>query len=466
MNHKSTISKQLDAKHQRILEGLLKLPENRECADCKSIAPRWASVNLGIFICMRCSGIHRSLGVHISKVRSATLDTWLPDQIALIQSMGNAKSNSYWESELPSNYDRVGIENFIRAKYNDKRWIPRSVKTTPSIRAREEKLLIQRVSINTSDKEHVNNIPKSSDESEKSQLHNSNSKLPSSNNSNLVPQTVSKQEHQISASQGLEDGLKEKQTNTISVVSPSKGDHATDLFTLLPVNNSGEYGQKVVSPSDNMKMEIQLYEATPKAEETVVSKECESKIQVDHGFEDLFQGLQWVAQPVSHESPEESQMEMQGVLSNLPMHPPQLATQSQQQYFPMASAANTNGVPQAGPRIINQANFNGIHKPVQNWGHTIKQVPPKTTQVADQPKLIQIGNVQPSYSVGNSALYMKSRSISNVHSDKFSRMQHSAGSASPVVRRPSASTRSPVIPTQLGGDYDFSSLVQGMFGKR
>ena len=80
----------------------------------------------------------------------------------------------------------------------------------------------------------------------------------------------------------------------------------------------------------------------------------------------------------------------QGVLSNLPMHPPQLATQSQQQYFPMASAANTNGVPQAGPRIINQANFNGIHKPVQNWGHTIKQVPPKTTQVADQPKLIQV----------------------------------------------------------------------------
>ena len=72
----------------------------------------------------------------------------------------------------------------------------------------------------------------------------------------LIPDYLH-QEHQISASQGLEDGLKEKQTNTISVVSPSKGDHATDLFTLLPVNNSGEYGQKVVSPSDNMKMEIQ-----------------------------------------------------------------------------------------------------------------------------------------------------------------------------------------------------------------
>ncbi|KAL7229660.1 hypothetical protein ACSBR2_008215 [Camellia fascicularis] len=99
--------------HQ-MLEGLLKLPENRECADCKCKGPRWASVNLGIFICMQCSGIHRSLGLHISKVRSATLDTWLPEQVAFIQSMGNEKSNSYWEAELPPNYDRVGIENFIR----------------------------------------------------------------------------------------------------------------------------------------------------------------------------------------------------------------------------------------------------------------------------------------------------------------------------------------------------------------
>ncbi|CAI8588725.1 unnamed protein product [Vicia faba] len=128
MNEKANVSKELNTKHKRILEGLLKFPENRECADCKTKEPRWASVNLGIFICMQCSGIHRSLGVHISKVRSATLDTCLPEQVAFIQSMGNEKANSYWEAELPPNYDKVGIENFIRAKYEDKRWVARDTK--------------------------------------------------------------------------------------------------------------------------------------------------------------------------------------------------------------------------------------------------------------------------------------------------------------------------------------------------
>lgn len=89
------------------------------------------------------------------------------------------------------------------------------------------------------------------------------------------------------------------------------------------------------------------------------------------------------------------------MLSQLPMHHPQLATLSQEQHFPMASAAKTNGVPQAGPGIINQLNFSNshAHMPAQNWANTVKSVPPKTTQVADQPKFIQVQPMNTSYSV-------------------------------------------------------------------
>jgi hypothetical protein len=50
---------------------------------------------------MKCAGIHRGLGTHISKVRSCSLDTWLPEQVLLMEQTGNASANAFYESRLP-----------------------------------------------------------------------------------------------------------------------------------------------------------------------------------------------------------------------------------------------------------------------------------------------------------------------------------------------------------------------------
>jgi len=84
-NAKNHVTPAQHAAHKKILSGLLKEESNKVCADCKSRGPRWASVNLGVFICLECAGVHRSMGVHISQVRSTDMDTWLPEQVAFIQ---------------------------------------------------------------------------------------------------------------------------------------------------------------------------------------------------------------------------------------------------------------------------------------------------------------------------------------------------------------------------------------------
>ena len=67
-NSKTSVSKAQNELHKRVLGGLLKQDDNRKCCDCLSRGPTWASVNMGMFMCLNCSGIHRSLGVHLSKV--------------------------------------------------------------------------------------------------------------------------------------------------------------------------------------------------------------------------------------------------------------------------------------------------------------------------------------------------------------------------------------------------------------
>ncbi|WVF69701.1 hypothetical protein IAT40_004480 [Kwoniella sp. CBS 6097] len=113
------------------LRRIADLPGNAKCADCgKGMkSSRWATISLRdspmvLFICIRCCGIHRSLGTHISKPRSVDLDIWSPEMIALAREWGNERGNGVWEFTWEGG--RVGderISDFIRAKYVEGRWL-------------------------------------------------------------------------------------------------------------------------------------------------------------------------------------------------------------------------------------------------------------------------------------------------------------------------------------------------------
>ena len=101
-------------------------PDNKKCSDCETVNPTWASINIGCFLCLECSGIHRALGVHISKVRSTTLDTWQKPWVQHMSAVGNRKVNAYYESKLPQNFVKPSNikdkAEFIRYKYEAKKW--------------------------------------------------------------------------------------------------------------------------------------------------------------------------------------------------------------------------------------------------------------------------------------------------------------------------------------------------------
>ena len=114
------------AQNAQTLKALVKLEGNKVCADCKrNKHPRWASWNLGVFVCIRCSGIHRGMGTHISRVKSVDLDAWTDEQLQNILKWGNTRANKYWEAKLAAGHapSEAKIENFIRTKYESKRWV-------------------------------------------------------------------------------------------------------------------------------------------------------------------------------------------------------------------------------------------------------------------------------------------------------------------------------------------------------
>uniref|UniRef100_A0A8C6XC52 ArfGAP with GTPase domain, ankyrin repeat and PH domain 2 n=1 Tax=Naja naja TaxID=35670 RepID=A0A8C6XC52_NAJNA len=99
---------------------------NSLCVDCGALNPTWASLNLGALICIECSGIHRNLGTHLSRVRSLDLDDWPLELTLVLTSIGNETANSVWEKctqgrrKPTCESSREERESWIRAKYEQR----------------------------------------------------------------------------------------------------------------------------------------------------------------------------------------------------------------------------------------------------------------------------------------------------------------------------------------------------------
>ncbi|XP_030467962.1 ADP-ribosylation factor GTPase-activating protein AGD5-like isoform X1 [Syzygium oleosum] len=442
MNGKASVSKELNEKHRKILEALFKLPENRECADCRNKAPRWASVNLGIFICLQCSGVHRSLGVHISKVRSATLDTWLPEQVAFIQSMGNEKANSYWEAELPPNYGRVGIENFIRAKYVEKRWVPRDEKMRSPQSTSGAKTPVYKSSPDNGHRSgYSNRIEHPPAEKKNTHSSNGDARVIALENSTLAPakvtpQVVAKTKPQdnlekhvpeVSKAESMRKGAEKpksevpeaestkKPANLPPVAPPAKVDYATELFNLLSMDNSKPNGSHLDSANGNPKSGIQ-------------DLKVNSRIATSYHSEKSNQ--------VSPFSIQQQQL---------------LPVLSQQQSF------LGNGVQYHNVNVP-QPSLNVAPTASQQYRGIITQSPVMMS-LAETQKNMQMANGQQARLVGSVA-YPPQRSYIGGPGAPIN------GATRTNFPQPTTRPRPSITPTPSGHDYDFSSLTQGLFVKR
>ncbi|CAA19462.2 Truncated cnt-1 [Caenorhabditis elegans] len=114
-------------------EQVRRVPGNEVCADCGSPAPKWVSINLGVVLCIECSGAHRSLGVQTSKVRSLCMDSIDNELRDVLLALGNRQVNEIFLAHLPpadsivppqinEKSARPAREAWIKAKYVERRF--------------------------------------------------------------------------------------------------------------------------------------------------------------------------------------------------------------------------------------------------------------------------------------------------------------------------------------------------------
>ncbi|XP_073143224.1 ADP-ribosylation factor GTPase-activating protein AGD5-like isoform X2 [Henckelia pumila] len=375
--------------------------------------------------------------------------------------MGNEKANSYWEAELPPNYDRVGIENFIRAKYEEKRWVCKDGKPKSPSRKTEEKASVQlQKPGDGSSHGHVSNFGNSFDGRKNVPAATTKGNISATGISIPVPP----EGQELVAPVPVTEQAIHRTEPSAEAVAPPKVDYATDLFNMLSMDSSSENAAGA-SGDDDSWAGFQSADASSLKENTGPAKLVDTKAQSTSEIEDLFRDSPSITSTSMPDTPEKnakcdimSLFDKSNMVSPFSVHQ-QLSLLAQQQSLLMAAAVNgSGGMPKVPGNALQRPN--GTTSSNQIWPNVGYQLPgmvmPATGKV-DLERYLQIGNMGATHPVGNSFALSTSSTYTtgpNVSNNGNTPSGASRQTASSIPSSP-----------QSGKDYDFSSLTQGYFSK-